>query len=220
MNKGIIFLVSGGGGNLRFILEAQRYDLVPGKVVRVIADRNCGAINSARSRGVPSDIINYSKENPAELLLALKPYSEEIIITNIHKILSPEIILAHKGWILNLHYSILPSFSGMIGMATLQAALKAGCTVVGSTAHLVNEDLDAGPIIAQGVVPVSVLCRERLVELTFRSGCLVLLNAIRLLADQHSSLAPPMFSPEFGLLAPGSDFDLSMLDQKFWERIR
>lgn len=220
MRSRIVFLVSGQGGNLRFLLEARRYGLFGGDILHVIADRNCGAVRCAEAAGIPCQIVRYTKDNPEELLLALQPYSAALIITNIHKILSPEIILEHSGRLLNLHYSVLPSFGGLIGMATVQAALATGCTVIGSSAHLVTEQLDAGPIVAQGVLPTTNLCQERLIELTFRNGCLVLLNAIRLLSRPREQLASAIYCPEFGLLAPGPDYDLSVLNESFWKAIK
>ena len=67
------------------------------------------------------------------------------------RVLSPDFINAYRGRILNIHPSLLPSFPGLD--AQLQA-LEHGVKWSGCTVHLVDESLDAGPIVAQRVVPV------------------------------------------------------------------
>src|SRR5215510_15029470 len=67
------------------------------------------------------------------------------------RILSPDFIAAYRGRILNIHPSLLPSFTGLYAH---RQALEHGVKVAGCTVHLVDETLDGGPIIAQRVVPV------------------------------------------------------------------
>ena len=67
------------------------------------------------------------------------------------RILSPKVIAAHPGKIINIHHSFLPAF---IGANPYKQAFRRGVKIIGATAHFVSDDLDAGPIIAQDVIPV------------------------------------------------------------------
>jgi phosphoribosylglycinamide formyltransferase-1 len=67
------------------------------------------------------------------------------------RILTPEFVGRHAGRMLNIHPSLLPAFTGL---HTHRRAIEAGCKLAGATVHLVTNDLDHGPIVAQAAVPV------------------------------------------------------------------
>jgi phosphoribosylglycinamide formyltransferase-1 len=69
-------------------------------------------------------------------------------------ILEPSVVDAFEDRILNIHPSLLPSFAGTVAPEPQAAALRAGVKVAGCTVHLVTNELDAGPIVAQAAVPV------------------------------------------------------------------
>lgn len=75
-----------------------------------------------------------------------------MIMTNIHRILSSRVVERCRGRLVNLHYSLLPMFGGLIGMDPIRRAIEAGCRFVGTTVHHVVEAVDAGPVISQTVL--------------------------------------------------------------------
>ncbi len=74
-----------------------------------------------------------------------------VVLAGFMRILTPEFCTHYEGRLINIHPSLLPSFTGL---NTHQRALEAGCRVAGCTVHFVTAELDCGPIISQGVVPV------------------------------------------------------------------
>ena len=77
--------------------------------------------------------------------------SNNATLAGFMRILTPEFCTRYEGRLMNIHPSILPSFTGL---HTHERALAAGCRVAGCTIHFVTPELDCGPIISQGVVPI------------------------------------------------------------------
>ncbi|MEM7696790.1 MAG: formyltransferase family protein, partial [Verrucomicrobiota bacterium] len=77
---------------------------------------------------------------------------DTVILARYMQILSRQMIEAFPSRIINIHHSFLPAFPGA---KPYHSAHKRGVKLVGATSHYVTEDLDEGPIIAQGVTPVS-----------------------------------------------------------------
>lgn len=201
----VAFLVSGGGGNLRFLHRCSVDGIVPGlEVCSVIADRECHALEYARAQGIPSRQLDYDRRSPESLRLGLQECRADAIITNVHKIIDPGTVRLFAGKLINLHYSLLPDFGGSIGEKPVRQALDAGRTEVGTTLHFVDESLDGGPIISQtrlGVKPGEPF--ETLMDRVFRSGCLNLVNGLQLLFRNGS---PSLAETDF--------------DEGFWAKIR
>lgn len=214
--KRVVFLCSGGGGNLRFAHECLRRGLLTGvEIAGVIADRPCGALEYAKREGLDHWLLRYQKSESSGLEQRLASLNPDLIITTFHKILGPEITASYRGRLLNLHYSLLPAFPGSIGAQSVERALEAGCRFVGTTAHLVDEGVDTGEIVAQSCV--SVIESEEfsvLMDRVFRSGCLNLLNAVQLVLGigRSSIVGDDSYSPSLG-------FDRSGMDEVFWRRI-
>jgi len=173
----IIFLCSGNGGNLKFINLCIREEFIDNINLMVIADRECGAIKYARKKNIENFIINYSRENNLSLKNILSREKPDLIITNLHKITDKELVSKFSGKLINLHYSILPSFSGMIGEKTILMAIDRKCKFVGATIHYVNNQVDGGEIISQGIVKVKGSDKE-IINNVFQIGCLLLLNVL------------------------------------------
>lgn len=88
----------------------------------------------------------------AEQIQILKDTSPDLVALGRYmKILSPQFLAECPSPIINIHHSFLPSF---VGGRPYEMAYERGVKMVGATAHFVTKDLDEGPIIAQGVVPV------------------------------------------------------------------
>ena len=92
------------------------------------------------------------QEQEAAVLKILARYKPEyIVLAKYMRILSGSFVRQFKNRIINIHHSFLPAFAGA---NPYQQAASRGVKIIGATAHFVNEELDKGPIIAQGVVPV------------------------------------------------------------------
>jgi formyltetrahydrofolate-dependent phosphoribosylglycinamide formyltransferase len=147
-------LASGSGTILAAMLERR----LP--VVVVIADRPCGALDIARDAGVEAvlverrdfgadfDRVAYTHD----VVDALQAHDVELVaIAGFGTILSKPFVDAYGGRAVNTHPALLPAFKGW---HAVRDALEAGVKVTGTTVHLVTEEVDAGPILAQESVPV------------------------------------------------------------------
>jgi phosphoribosylglycinamide formyltransferase 1 len=175
-SKRIVFLCSGGGGNLRFVHQA----IIQGwfgaaALAAVITDRECAANAYARSAGIHEACIDFSDASQSELLSALDFLQPDVVITTVHRILAGAVTDKYRGRLVNLHYSLLPSFGGAIGVRPLRDALAFGVRFVGVTVHDVDQTLDGGRPLVQAVIPVrDGDDAESLMDLVFRCGCLAL----------------------------------------------
>lgn len=91
-------------------------------------------------------------QETAEIALLRDHEVDLVILARYMQILSPQLTEAFPNRIINIHHSFLPAFPGA---RPYHSAHKRGVKLVGATSHYVTEDLDEGPIIAQGVTPVS-----------------------------------------------------------------
>lgn len=184
----IVFLCSGGGGNLRFIHAADREsDLADFRITGVFGDRPGPALDFAARHDIANGCARFDGSDDEEICDSIQECVPDVIVTNIHRILSPRIVETYRGRLLNLHYSLLPLFGGLVGMEPVRQAVDSGCRFIGTTVHHVVEAVDAGPIVSQTVVPVvGGEPFDALAEKVFRSGCMNLLNGIRLLDGSNS----------------------------------
>lgn len=226
MGLRIAFLCSGDGGNLKFIAELIRIGVLDEEeICCVLTDRKCGAGMFAEQHDIYSEIYDFSDQFALkDKLVDLNP---GCIITNVHKILSSEIVGQFRGKLINLHYSILPAFGGVIGIKALSLALNYGVQVVGVTAHLVDDALDSGKPLVQAVTPVNEIDDlQSLMDVVFRMGCISLLAAIKSIRGDTSiggspfkksvvniSGRPTVFSPPV--------YELSeFYCESFWSRLK
>ena len=83
----------------------------------------------------------------------IKGYAPEyIVLAKYMRILSAKFVADYPNRMINIHHSFLPAF---IGAKPYHQAHQRGVKIIGATAHIVTDDLDTGPIIAQGVIPVN-----------------------------------------------------------------
>jgi len=156
--KKIVILISGRGSNLAAILEAQQVRAWEAKVTHVISNQpDAPGIAIAQKFGVPVTIIDhksFANRSLYDQALLEKTRNFEpdlVVLAGYMRILSSDFVQNFSGKLINIHPSLLPSFPGL---NTHRAALTAGVKWHGATVHFVTEDLDVGPIIAQGIVPV------------------------------------------------------------------
>ncbi len=151
----IAVLISGRGSNLRRILEMEADSAY--RVAVVIADRDATGLEWAQKVQVPTRIVRWS-DHPdrasftAALCDEIDAFScEFVVLAGFMRILAPVAIERFPSQIVNIHPSLLPAFPGA---HAVEDALEAGATETGVTVHLVVEDVDAGPILAQRSVPI------------------------------------------------------------------
>lgn len=179
--KRIVFLVSGGGANLKFIHYALQKLNLKVSIVGILADRNISFIDFVENEKIYFKKIKYDRQNNTELLTELKHLQPDVIITNIHKIIDEKTLLEHPNKFINLHYSILPAFTGLIGMKTIEEARQQNVQFIGGTCHEVNEKVDAGKILYQGLFAVGewdLTNIELEMDRVFKLSCYLLLAGI------------------------------------------
>ena len=157
MTTRIGVISSGRGENLRYILQATRSGYLPAEVRIVLADqRDAGALRIAGEYGVKAvfvDPAGMSRQDYDQVLLEHldREGVELVVLTGFMRILSQRLVGRYRHRILNIHPALLPAFRGM---NAFQQALDYGVKWTGTTIHLVDEEVDHGPIIYQVPVPV------------------------------------------------------------------
>ncbi len=153
----VAVFASGAGTNLQAILD-QCHESAPVRVALVASNRpDSGALHLAHKAGV----VTYVIEDPADglsLLATLRDHDINLVVlAGYLKLVPKNVVAAFAGRMINIHPALLPSYggAGMYGNRVHAAVLDSGATVTGATVHLVTEDYDRGPIIAQWPVPVA-----------------------------------------------------------------
>jgi phosphoribosylglycinamide formyltransferase-1 len=151
-------LVSGAGTNLQALIDASADPAYGATVVAVGADRSgIVALDRARAAGISAFIrkVGDFQSRPdwdEALALACEQYRPDLIVcAGFMKLVGKSFLARFGGRCLNTHPALLPSFPGMHGV---RDALNYGVKITGCTVFLVDEGVDAGPVIAQGAVEV------------------------------------------------------------------
>ena len=151
-------MASGNGSNFEALVAACAEKRVNGRVEVLAVNRpDCRARERALRLGIPCQLIDHrqqpSREALDHALIALfrQHRIDLVVMAGWMRIVTPVLIEAFPDRLVNIHPSLLPSFRGADGVAQ---ALAAGVTLAGCTAHLVREEVDAGPILVQAAVPV------------------------------------------------------------------
>lgn len=141
-------LVSGEGSNLEALASAARENRLGLEILRVVADRECPAIERASGFGIPA--VRANPADPQDLARAAEG-ADLILLAGFRRILPADFVSARAGRILNVHPSLLPAFPGL---GAIRRAHETGVRVTGVTIHVVTPLVDAGPILAQEAVAV------------------------------------------------------------------
>ncbi|MEW5880891.1 MAG: phosphoribosylglycinamide formyltransferase [Pseudomonadota bacterium] len=160
--KNIVCLISGRGSNLEALLRAARDErwesALAARVAAVVSNRaEAPGLAVARGFGVPARVIEHGRFASREafdaaLAEAIDAHAPALVVlAGFMRVLTPHFVEHYEGRLINIHPSLLPMFPGL---ATHRKALAAGVRVHGATVHFVSNDVDAGAIIAQAVVPV------------------------------------------------------------------
>lgn len=158
MTKRIGVLLSGRGSNFEALADSVKAGRIPDAEIAVVISNRDGApgIDRAKARGLAVHVIpSKGLEREAydrQVVGALREAKADLIcLAGYMRLLSPYFVAAFAQRILNIHPSLLPSFPGL---ESQKQALDYGVKFAGCTVHFVDENLDAGPIILQAVVPV------------------------------------------------------------------
>jgi len=152
--KSAVILVSGRGSNMRALVEAR----LPMKVSAVFSNRpEAPGLEWSRAQGLETRVLDHKRFATRDAfdaalgddIAALAP--DVILLAGFMRIFTPGFIERFPRKILNIHPSLLPSFTGL---RTHARALEAGVKLHGATVHVVTPELDHGPILVQGAVPV------------------------------------------------------------------
>ncbi|HLW02036.1 MAG TPA: phosphoribosylglycinamide formyltransferase [Ktedonobacterales bacterium] len=157
----IAVLASGHGTNLQALIDAIESGHLFAQIALVISNHaGAPALDRAAAHGLPMRLIPrnaYSSREAqqAALLAALQEAQVSLVVlAGFDRILDASIVSAFPQRILNIHPSLLPAFAGGMAPRPQADALAYGVKISGCTVHLVTEEIDAGPIIAQASVPV------------------------------------------------------------------
>jgi phosphoribosylglycinamide formyltransferase-1 len=158
MTKRIGVLLSGRGSNF----EALADSIVAGRIadaeISIVISNREGAegVARAQARGIPVRVIpskGLEREAYDRMMVAALDDGRVnlVCLAGFMRLLSPYFVTAFSNRILNIHPSLLPAFPGLEAQ---RQALEYGVKFSGCTVHFVDENLDAGPIVAQAIVPV------------------------------------------------------------------
>ena len=156
-------LASQRGTNLQAIVDACKSGRLAAEPVVVISNNSgSGAVQRAKREGIPFHHLSGKTHPSAEALDAaieetLEKYGVELVIlVGYMKKLGPKTLSRFAGRVINTHPALLPKFGGqgMYGARVHQAVLAAGEKETGVSIHVVDQDYDTGPVIAQCRVPV------------------------------------------------------------------
>jgi phosphoribosylglycinamide formyltransferase 1 len=158
MTKRIGVLLSGRGSNFEALADSVAAGRIPdAEISMVISNReDAPGLRRAMERRIPARVIpskGVEREAYDRLVVAaLKEARVDLVcLAGFMRLLSPYFVAAFRGRILNIHPSLLPSFPGL---ESQRQALDYGVKFSGCTVHFVDENLDAGPIVAQAIVPI------------------------------------------------------------------
>lgn len=153
----LVVLISGGGSNLRALLETAQDAEFPARVIAVGADRDAEGFAHAEEFGIPTFSLALSSFPDRDawgsaLLEQLAMWSADLVIlSGFMKLLPPVVVDALSPRLVNTHPAYLPEFPGA---HAVRDALAAGVAETGASVILVDNGVDSGPIVSQRRIPV------------------------------------------------------------------
>jgi len=157
-SKRIVVLVSGQGTNLQALIDAGADPAYGAGVVLVVSDRpEAQGLERARRAGIPTEVVRLEEhpDRPSfdrairDVVAAAQP--DVVCLAGFMRILGPAFVRAFPDRIVNTHPSLLPAFPGA---HAVRETLAHGVRVTGCTVHLVDEQVDHGPVLLQVAVPI------------------------------------------------------------------
>jgi len=155
----IVVFASGSGSNFQALVDAAACgQRLKADIALLVCDKpNARVIERAKQAGVQTAIFEPKKYTSREdyeqdvLRLLHKQRIDWVVLAGYMRLVTPVLLRAYEGRMVNIHPSLLPAFPGM---HAVRQALDYGVKVTGVTVHLVDEGMDTGPILAQQVVAI------------------------------------------------------------------
>jgi phosphoribosylglycinamide formyltransferase-1 len=158
VNRTLGVLISGRGSNLQAIIDAVAAGRLDARIAVVVSNRaDAAGIDRARAAGIETLCLSHKAyasrdEYDQALVAALRQRDVGLVcLAGFMRLLGPSFVQAFPHAILNIHPSLLPAFPGLDAQ---RQAFAHGAKVSGVTVHLVDCNLDAGPIVLQAPVEV------------------------------------------------------------------
>lgn len=155
----IAVFASGQGSNFQNLLDASRAGSLAAEFVLLVCDKpQAPVVERARQAGVECFLFDpraYTRREDYEAEIAVKLNSLQvdlIVLAGYMRLLTPVLVEAYAGRMINIHPSLLPAFPGKNAIGQ---ALDYGVKVTGATVHLVDGGMDTGAVVAQTVVEVA-----------------------------------------------------------------
>lgn len=161
--KRLCVFASGSGSDFQSVIDGVKSGLIDGKIELLVASKpDIYAVARAEAAGIPYVVFCKSDYPSAESMYeALIPQLKDrgidlIVLAGYLTVLTPNIVSAFRGRIINIHPSLIPAYcgDGYYGMRVHRAVIENGEKFSGATVHYVDEGTDTGEIIAQERVPV------------------------------------------------------------------
>jgi phosphoribosylglycinamide formyltransferase 1 len=153
----VVVLISGGGSNLRALLEASQDAEFPARVIAIGADRDATGFEHAEEFGIPTFSVALSNFESREawgdeVLAQIQAWNPDLVVlSGFMKLLPPRVIAALSPRLINTHPAFLPEFPGAHGV---RDAIAAGVTQTGASVIVVDNGVDTGPIVSQERIPI------------------------------------------------------------------
>ena len=159
VKKRVAVLISGRGSNMAALIEAAKAPEFPAEIALVLSNRpDAAGLAHAREAGIAAAVVDHAAQGKdreaferAMQAVLEKNRIDLVCLAGFMRLLTPWFVGRWDGRLLNIHPALLPAFKGL---DTHARALAAGVKIHGASVHFVVPEMDFGPIIAQGAVPV------------------------------------------------------------------
>jgi phosphoribosylglycinamide formyltransferase-1 len=157
--KRVAVLISGRGSNMSALVEAAKAPTFPAEIALVLSNRpDAAGLAHARAAGIATTIVDHTSHGKDRAAFEAAMHTQLVrhridlvCLAGFMRLLTPGFVSRWDGRLLNVHPALLPAFKGL---DTHERALAAGVKIHGASVHFVVTEMDSGPIIAQGAVPV------------------------------------------------------------------
>ncbi|NLB47549.1 MAG: phosphoribosylglycinamide formyltransferase [Microbacteriaceae bacterium] len=161
----VVVLISGGGSNLKALLDATADPTYPVRVVAVMSDTDAAGLGHAREAGVPTTVIRPadfdSRADWGEAFAASirahgfgnRHAADDwlVVSAGLMRVLPANFVSEFSPRLINTHPALLPLYPGA---HAVRDALAAGAAETGVTVHIIDEGVDTGPVLRQRSVPI------------------------------------------------------------------
>lgn len=210
----VVVLASGSGSNLQVLINAMQAGTLPIDIVGVISNReDAYAITRAKDAHIPTAVFSHTDSGKRMTIKTFETHAmaqignwrpDLIVLAGFMRVLSAEFIDNVLTPIINLHPSLLPVYKGL---DTHQRAIQAGERHHGCSIHVVTADLDAGDVLTQALLDVSLKdtadsLQARVQKLEHQLlpwTILLIAKGVLSLDNQHLSNQQPLFVPPLPL---------------------